>query len=176
MKVWNLMSTRADADDWSNVEASVVPFGTESEARAVMKEEFNKALSDARVECLNVLCENITDWGAEIRLAVGARRMDERLVWSISPKEVKEPKGVKAKGVKKAKKPAPRRSGDEWRYKVRAAITLAHYLFVYDAASPDEAEQKARSYIMDIEKNHGGYDWYGEASHMHTTFEVEEAE
>ena len=61
-------------------------------------------------------------------------------------------------------------------YKVRAAITLAHYLFVHDAASPDEAERKARSYIMDIEKNHGGYDWYGEASHMHTTFEVEEAE
>ena len=61
-------------------------------------------------------------------------------------------------------------------YKVRAAITLAHYLFVYGAASPDDAERRARSYIMDIEKNHGGYDWYGEASHMHTTFEVEEAE
>lgn len=59
-------------------------------------------------------------------------------------------------------------------YKVRAAITLAHYLFVYDAKSPDDAERKVREHIMDIEKHHGGYDWYGEASHMHTTFEVEE--
>lgn len=60
-------------------------------------------------------------------------------------------------------------------YKVRAAITLAHYLFVH-ANSPDEAERKADEYIRDIEMNHGGYDWCGEASHMHTSYEVEEAE
>lgn len=60
-------------------------------------------------------------------------------------------------------------------YKVRAAITLSHYMFVCDAKSPDDAERKVQEYIMDIEKHHGGYDWYGEASHMHTTFEVEEA-
>lgn len=60
-------------------------------------------------------------------------------------------------------------------YKVRAAITLAHYLFV-KAASPDEAERKAEEYIRDKDRHHGEYDWYGEASHMHTTYEVEEAE
>ena len=45
-----------------------------------------------------------------------------------------------------------------------------------EATSPDEAERKVRAYIMDIEKHHGGYDWFGEASHMHSTFEVEETE
>lgn len=86
--------------------------------------------------------------------------------------------GNKPRGRKKTKMlPAPPTEGCENRiYKVRAAITLAHYLFVHGAASPDEAERKARSYIMDIEKDHGRYDWYGKASHMHTTFEVEEAE
>lgn len=72
--------------------------------------------------------------------------------------------------------PKPKsRNPDRETYKVRAALTCAHYLFV-EAGSPDEAERKVRAHIMDIEKNHGGYDWYGEASHMHTTFEVEEAE
>lgn len=76
---------------------------------------------------------------------------------------------------KKTKSLPVKATNDEETYKVRAAITLAHYLFV-QAESPDEAERKADEYIRDIEKNHGGYDWYGEASHMHTTFEVEEAE
>lgn len=60
-------------------------------------------------------------------------------------------------------------------YKVRAEITLAHYLFV-QANSPDEAERKVEGYIRDMEINHGGYDWCGEASHIHTSYEVEEAE
>jgi len=72
--------------------------------------------------------------------------------------------------------PAPKhKNPDRWTYKVRAALTCAHYIFV-DAASPDEAERKVRAHIKDIEKHHGGYDWFGEASHMHSTFEVEEAE
>ena len=85
--------------------------------------------------------------------------------------------GKKPKGRKKTKMlPAPPTEGcEDQTYKVRAAITLAHYLFV-TAASPDEAEREVDKYIRDIEKNHGGYDWYGEASHMHTSFEVEEAE
>lgn len=80
-------------------------------------------------------------------------------------------KKFETKAVGKAKKNNP----DRCTYKVRASLTCAHYLFV-EAKSPDEAERKVRKHIMDIEKHHGGYDWYGEASHMHTTFEVEEAE
>lgn len=77
---------------------------------------------------------------------------------------------------KKTKKLPVKASGEEIEtYKVRAAITLAHYLFI-EASSPDDAERKADEYIRDIEKNHGGYDWYGEASHMHVNYEVEEAE
>lgn len=60
-------------------------------------------------------------------------------------------------------------------YKVRAAITLSHYMFV-TASCPDDAERKTKKFIREMDRNHGGYDWYGEASHMHTTFEVEEAE
>ena len=84
--------------------------------------------------------------------------------------------------VKRAKwwigKPGPSKKvaeGETEVYKVRAAITLSHYLFV-EAKSPDEAERKVDEHIRDIEKNHGGYDWYGEASHMHVTYEVEEAD
>ncbi len=66
-------------------------------------------------------------------------------------------------------------SGETEVYKVRAAITLSHYLYV-EAKSPAEAERKVDKHIRDIEKNHGGYDWYGEASNMHVTYEVEEAE
>lgn len=86
--------------------------------------------------------------------------------------------GKKTKGKKKTKMlPAhPTERCEDQTYKVRVAITLAHYLFVRDAASPDDAERKAMEYIKDIEKKNGEYDWYGEASHMHTTFEVEEAE
>lgn len=60
-------------------------------------------------------------------------------------------------------------------YKVRVALTASHYVFV-TASCPDAAERKARAYIRDMDKNHGGYDWLGEASHLHETFEVEEAE
>lgn len=88
--------------------------------------------------------------------------------------ERKEAMG-KRKKIKTLPDKAAKSDKGEETYKVRAAITLAHYLFV-QANSPDEAERKADEYIRDIEKNHGGYDWYGEASHMHTTFEVEEAE
>lgn len=79
-------------------------------------------------------------------------------------------------GKRKKTKTLPDKAAkDEQTYKVRAAITMAHYLFV-QANSPDEAERKTDEYIRDIERNHGGYDWYGEASHMHTSYEVEEAE
>ena len=71
--------------------------------------------------------------------------------------------------------PKPKFSREGQTYKVRAALTCAHYIFV-EAKSPNEAERKVRKHIMDIEKHHGGYDWYGEASHMHTSYEVEEAE
>ena len=72
-------------------------------------------------------------------------------------------------GVTKAK----REDGDV--YKVRVALTAAHYLFV-TASCHDAAERKARAYIRDMDKNHGGYDWLGESSHLHETFEVEDAE
>jgi hypothetical protein len=79
-----------------------------------------------------------------------------------------------AKRKKTKTLPAKAAKGEET-YKVRAAITLAHYLFV-KASSPDEAECKVDEYIRHKDRDHGGYDWYGEASHMHTSYEVEEAE
>ena len=73
-------------------------------------------------------------------------------------------------------KPGPSKKvaeGETAVYKVRAAITMSHYLFV-EAKSPDEAERIVDRTIRDIERNHGGYDWYGEASNFHVTYEVEE--
>lgn len=85
--------------------------------------------------------------------------------------------GKKPKGKKKTTMlPVPPTEGCENRiYKVRAAITLSNYMFV-TASCPDDAERKIKKFIREMDRNHGGYDWYGEASHMHTSFEVEEAE
>lgn len=61
-------------------------------------------------------------------------------------------------------------------YKVRCAITMAHYRFV-EAHDQDEAERFVEKYIVHFPSEHGeDFDWYGEASHYHVTYEVEEAE
>ena len=61
-------------------------------------------------------------------------------------------------------------------YKVRAAITYAHYLLV-TASSPSEAERLAMEHC-NASRNAivtEPYDWEGEATHINTTYEVEEA-
>ena len=71
-------------------------------------------------------------------------------------------------------------------YKVRCAITMAHYRFV-EAHDQDEAERIVDDYIRNYrlrkhETADGGFcmneefDWDSEASHYHVTYEVEEAE
>lgn len=85
--------------------------------------------------------------------------------------------GKKPKGGKKTKMlPVSPTEGCENRiYKVRAAITLSHYMFV-TASCPDDAERKTKKFIREMDRNHGGYDWFGAASHINQTIEVEEAE
>lgn len=56
-------------------------------------------------------------------------------------------------------------------YKVRVANTVAHYVFV-DAKSEHDAYRRVQKEIL----NDPQFDWYGEASHIHNTIEVEEAE
>ncbi len=60
---------------------------------------------------------------------------------------------------------------DEQVYKVRCAATYACYLFVRDVKDQDQAEEEARKFTS----AESGFDWESEASHMHTTYEVEEA-
>jgi len=60
-------------------------------------------------------------------------------------------------------------------YKVRAAITLSHYLFV-EARSPYDAERIVDEEIREVDRFKGGYDWYGLATNFHVTYEVEESE
>jgi len=67
-------------------------------------------------------------------------------------------------------------------FKVRCAITMAHYRFV-EAHDQDEAERMVEEYIRNYrvhcaEEGHAivqDFDWEGEASHFHVTYEVEEA-
>ena len=61
-------------------------------------------------------------------------------------------------------------------YKVRVGVEFACYMFV-DAENQDEAEAKAREYVDKLKVKDGGdaiYDWLGEATHIHDTYEVEE--
>ena len=58
-------------------------------------------------------------------------------------------------------------------YKVRVAVTLAHYVLV-TAKDHDDAERKVDEYVHEL-----GSDldrWMDEASHINTSFEVEEAD
>lgn len=67
-------------------------------------------------------------------------------------------------------------SEDEQLYKVRVAVTLAHYVLV-TAESHDEAERKADDYVRKLTDSEGGFDrWWAEASHINTSFEVEESD
>lgn len=68
-----------------------------------------------------------------------------------------------------------RKSKGEETYKVRVAITLAHYVLV-DAKNHDDAEKKVREYVEKLDKDEGLDGWYREASHINTSVEVEEAE
>lgn len=68
-----------------------------------------------------------------------------------------------------------RKSKGEETYKVRVAITLAHYVLV-DAKNHDDAEKKVREYVEKLDKDEGFDGWYREASHINTSVEVEEAE
>ena len=67
---------------------------------------------------------------------------------------------------------------DETVHKVRVGVEFACYLHV-EAKDQDEAEEKARQYVADLKVKDGGdaiYDWLGEATHIHDTYEVEEAD
>lgn len=66
-----------------------------------------------------------------------------------------------------------RKGKDEETYKVRVAITLAHYVLV-TAKNHDEAERKVCRYVNELDAKEGFDGWYSEASHINTTFEVEE--
>ena len=63
-------------------------------------------------------------------------------------------------------------------FKVRCAITMAHYRYV-EAHDQIEAEKIVDDYIRNICKYQPHYcypefDWDSEASHYHVTYEVEE--
>jgi len=69
-----------------------------------------------------------------------------------------------------------RKARGEETYKVRVAVTLAHYVLV-TAENHDDAEEKVNKYIHELSEKDGGLDgWWSEASHINTSFEVEEAE
>ena len=76
MRVWNLIFSRVDIDDWRNAEVAVMTYGTLREADAAMAKEFNAALKDAREkESLDLLDKRLSkNNGAEIQLGYGGNR------------------------------------------------------------------------------------------------------
>lgn len=79
-------------------------------------------------------------------------------------------KKVGTTDIRKKRKPR-----DEETYKVRVAITLAHYVLV-TAKDQDDAEREVNRYVKELDAKGGFEEWYNEASHFNTTFEVEEAD
>ena len=82
---------------------------------------------------------------------------------------------IKKIGTTDIRKNRKDRKPEEETYKVRVAITLAHYVLV-TARDHDEAEQKVCEYVRELDEKEGFDGWYGEASHFNTSFEVEEAQ
>lgn len=82
-----------------------------------------------------------------------------------------------------SKRKSKKKDGELTTYKVRCAIMMAHYRYV-EAHDQDEAERIVDEYIRNYRKHcaeegHAivqDFDWEGEASHYHVTYEVEEAE
>lgn len=64
---------------------------------------------------------------------------------------------------------------EEETYKVRVAVTLAHYVLV-TAKNHDDAERKVAKYVHELSEHEGLDGWWNEASHINTSFEVEEAD
>lgn len=72
--------------------------------------------------------------------------------------------------IRKKRKPK-----DEETYKVRVAVTLAHYVLV-TAKDAIEAENLVNDYVHRLNNEEGLDGWWHEASHVNTAFEVEEAD
>lgn len=68
-----------------------------------------------------------------------------------------------------------RKPKDEETYKVRVAVTLAHYVLV-TAKDQDEAERLVDEYVHRLSDEEGLDGWWSEVSHVNTAFEVEEAD
>lgn len=66
----------------------------------------------------------------------------------------------------------PRDPDNQWTFKVRCAITYAHYLYV-QARTQDEAVAMAERHCKEGYKKDCDY-WEQEASHIHTQYEPEE--
>lgn len=64
---------------------------------------------------------------------------------------------------------------EEETYKVRVAVTLAHYVLV-TAKNHDDAEREVAKYVKGLSEHEGLDGWWNEASHINTSFEVEEAD
>lgn len=67
----------------------------------------------------------------------------------------------------------PKDPDNKWTFKVRCAITYAHYLFV-QARTQDEAVMIAERHCKAGYAKDENF-WEGEASHIHTQYEPEEA-
>lgn len=68
----------------------------------------------------------------------------------------------------------PKDPENKWTFKVRCAITFAHYVYV-QARTQDEAVEMAERHCKEGYKKDDCF-WESEASHIHTQYEPEEAE
>jgi len=68
----------------------------------------------------------------------------------------------------------PKDPDNKWTFKVRCAITYAHYLFV-QARTQDEAVEMAERHCREGYEENCDF-WENEASHIHTQYEPEEAD
>lgn len=82
---------------------------------------------------------------------------------------------IKKIGTTDIRKRRKDRKPEDGTYKVRVAVTLAHYVLV-TAKDEIEAENLVNDYVHRLNNEEGLDGWWSEASHVNTAFEVEEAD